>query len=321
MAKTNTVAKQEQEADFRTAMAVEAVEQHKEQARQALNAEHNAAIVAAREDTARRIMADSAVISLIAPASEVFIPSVDKDGKPKGDRDKVRKPGSIERELPHLTHEQALTILRQHDRVSFTVASACASTWADWISNTAHVQSIAADLKAWKDLKGSLESIIIPKDASEAFAFPQQWQDYATAIRNYLLVGGDPMALIYLNAEKAECVRTRYWLKQETVRLDTSVKPEKAERLAASLESMAERALGGAEGKGEIVPPDSIQVDPATAKLLLDIAEANLGTFACRERLDAEDLEQTIRRLMVQNGKDTIRNMIESIANSYPDIA
>lgn len=320
MAKTNTVAKQEQNADFRTALAIEAVEQHKEQARLALNAEHNAAIIAAREDTARRIMSDSAVINLIDPASEVFIPATDKDGKPKGDRDKVRKPGSIERELPHLTHEQTLTILRQHDRVSFTVASACASAWADWVSNTAHVQSIAADLKAWKALKGSLEASIVPVDAVEAFAFPQQWQDYATALRSYLTVGGDPMALIYRNADEAECVRTRYWLKQEAKRLDRSVKPEKAERISESLSNLATRALGGEDGKGEIVSPADIQVDTATAKLLLDVAEANIGTFACRERLQAENVEETLRRLMVQNGKDTIRNMLESIANAYPDI-
>jgi hypothetical protein len=255
-----------------------------------------------------------ASIHIVPSAGEYTTPALNKDGKPVTSRDHTTVKSITSREYPLLSHEQSVTVLQQHDRASFTIASACASIIANHLIGAAMVNDVAKDGKLWKAIKTSCETIVAGESADiYGFSFPQQWENYFSAAKGYLAVGGDVTKLIYRNDQGADCVRTMQWLKAEAKRLDTSLPTTKAERTASSLSSVVESMLGGAEGKGEIISAGDVTVDSGTAKMLLDIAEANLGTMACRTRLQAEDCEQTLRRLIAQHGAEMIYSMVRDM--------
>lgn len=292
-----------------------AIKAHKRQLRKASAPTAIASALAAAMQPAPA--PDNAItMILVRPTGDAFIPSVKKDGSVISP-DKLSKVGTLEREIPMLSHEQAVTLLKQNDRASLSVTAACATLIADWLISTPHAVSASADGKAWKLIKSACEAHLIGESRADdegfAFTFPQVWENYFSSCKKYLSLGGSPSSLIYRNALDADCVRSVRWIKGECSRLDTTPAAAKSERMETSIINMVESAFGGKEGKGEVVSPSDIHLPRLEAQFLLDVAEANLGTVACRERLNTEDAEQILRRLIATHGAVMIKAMVDDL--------
>lgn len=261
--------------------------------------------------------ANTALIQLVTPAGESTAPVQNKEGKFAISKDRTTVKTITTREYPLLSMEQARTVLTQHDKASFTVASACASIIASEMINTTLCYAAAMDTKGWKALKASIEASYTPENQDVwGFAFPQQWENYFSAVRGFLKVNGQVSDLLYRNNDNANCVRTMQWLRAETSRLDTTPSTSKAERAGDSLSNLVISLTGGETGKSEIVAPADLTIDPTTAKYLLDVAEATLGTTACRSRLEQieEPIERTLSRLLASYSASDLVAMIQDIA-------
>lgn len=258
-----------------------------------------------------------AVIDIVPSAGESTSPVQNKTGKFIISKDRTTVKTITTREYPLLSMEQARTILVQHDKASFTVASACASIIASEMISTTLCYAAATDNKAWKALKASIEASYTPENQNVwGFAFPQQWENYFSAVRGFLKVNGQVSDLLYRNKDNADCVRTMQWIRAETARLDTSPATSKAERAGDSLSNLIISLTGGETGKSEIVAPADLTIDPTTAKYLLDVAEATLGTTACHARLEQieEPIERTLSRLLATYSASDLVTMIQNLA-------
>lgn len=256
-------------------------------------------------------------IEPVRPAGESTSPVQNKAGKFVVSKDRTTVKTITTREYPLLSMEQARTVLSQHDKASFTVASACASIIASEMIATSLCYAAATDNKGWKALKASIEASYTPENPDLwGFTFPQQWENYFSAVRGFLKVGGQVSDLLYRNNDNADCVRTMQWLRTEASRLDTSPSTSKVERAGDSLSNLVISLTGGENGKSEIVAPGELTVDPTTAKYLLDVAEATLGTTACHARLEqvVEPIERTLSRLLASYSASDLVEMIQNLA-------
>jgi hypothetical protein len=215
-----------------------------------------------------------------------------------------------DKEVVHISQDDALAILKSNADSFRSIDSACASLVADFLISDSRSQSAASDNKAWSQLKKELETKLGNMGIALG-TLPQQWQNYWSKTKKALSLGFPVTSLVYAGKSGLVVCAGRYEL--QTFIKAQETKPDKLVTLSNQFEKLAIRLDGGDDGEGEIFAGGDITVSERAAAVLAEVALSNLSSANQSEAIASLGLAAVLDGLIAKYGIDSIKAELEQI--------